>query len=190
MLVERGIVVSEAREIVTDKLRRYVGTRRELIPDTIHNTAQYANNRAEPSRQPMHARERLMRRFKSLRQAQRAFCFTVRSPNGCIDQGYESIPSEYRKLVVIITEAAIGYRLCGVYENLVAHGFTVTNALSSDSCGVRGAEWISSGNGRIEVVCDETVALRIESPLHEHCYDNFTMILFESGVSVLMPDNF
>lgn len=71
MLVERGIVVSEAREIVTDKLRRYGVTRRELIPDTIHDTSRYANNRAELSHQPTHARERLMRRFKSLRQAQR-----------------------------------------------------------------------------------------------------------------------
>ena len=37
----------EPREIVTDKLRSYVVAHRELIPVTIHNTAQYANNRAE-----------------------------------------------------------------------------------------------------------------------------------------------
>ena len=59
------------RQIVTDKLRSYVVAHRELIPETIHNTARYANNRAELSHQPTRVRERGMRRFKSTAQAQR-----------------------------------------------------------------------------------------------------------------------
>ena len=59
----------ELRKIVTDKLRSYLVAHRELIPDTIHDTSQYANNRAELSHQP--TRVRGMRRFKSLQQAQR-----------------------------------------------------------------------------------------------------------------------
>jgi len=61
----------EPRKIVTDKLRSYGVAHRELIPDTIHDTSQYANNRAELSHQPTRVRERVMRRFKSMRQAQR-----------------------------------------------------------------------------------------------------------------------
>ncbi len=61
----------EPRKIVTDKLRSYGVAHRELIPDTIHDTSQYANNRAELSHQPTRVRERGMRRFKSMRQAQR-----------------------------------------------------------------------------------------------------------------------
>ena len=61
----------EPRQIVTDKLRSYGVAQRELIPDTIHNTSQYANNRAELSHQPTRVRERGMRRFKSTAQAQR-----------------------------------------------------------------------------------------------------------------------
>ena len=61
----------EPGEIVTDKLQSYGVAQRELIPDTIHNTAQYANNRAELSHQPTRVRERGMRRFKSTAQAQR-----------------------------------------------------------------------------------------------------------------------
>jgi len=61
----------EPRKIVTDKLRSYGVARRELIPDTIHDTSQYANNRAELSHEPTRVRERGMRRFKSMRQAQR-----------------------------------------------------------------------------------------------------------------------
>ena len=61
----------EPRKIVTDKLRSYGVAHRELIPDTIHDTTQYANNRAEVSHQPTRVRERGMRRFKSTQQAQR-----------------------------------------------------------------------------------------------------------------------
>ena len=61
----------EPRKIVTDKLRSYGVAHRELIPDTMHDTSQYANNRAELSHQPTRVRERGMRRFKSTQQAQR-----------------------------------------------------------------------------------------------------------------------
>ncbi len=61
----------EPRRVVTDKLRSYCVAHRELIPDTIHDTSQYANNRAELSHQPTRVRERGMRRFKSMHQAQR-----------------------------------------------------------------------------------------------------------------------
>ena len=61
----------EPRKIVTDKLRSYGVAHRELIPDSIHDTSQYANNRAELSHQPTRVRERGLRRFKSPRQAQR-----------------------------------------------------------------------------------------------------------------------
>ncbi len=62
---------SEPRKIVTDKLRSYGVAHRELIPETIHDTSQYANNRAELSHQPTRVRERGMRQFKSPQQAQR-----------------------------------------------------------------------------------------------------------------------
>ena len=61
----------EPRKIVTDKLRSYGVTHRELIPDSIHDTSKYANNRAELSHQPTRVRERGMRKFKSVKQAQR-----------------------------------------------------------------------------------------------------------------------
>lgn len=40
---------SEPRKIVTDKLRSYGVTHREMMPETIHSTEQYENNRAEQS---------------------------------------------------------------------------------------------------------------------------------------------
>jgi putative transposase len=59
----------EPRKIVTDKLRSYGVAHREVIPETIHDNARYANNRAEQS--PETTRERGMRKFKSIKQAQR-----------------------------------------------------------------------------------------------------------------------
>ena len=61
----------EPRKIVTDKLRSYNVAHRELIPEAIHDKSQYANNRAELSHQPTRVRERGMRQFKSMGQAQR-----------------------------------------------------------------------------------------------------------------------
>ena len=61
---------SEPRKIVTDKLRSYGVAHRELIPESIHSTQQYENNRAEQSHEATRVRERGMRRFKSVRQAQ------------------------------------------------------------------------------------------------------------------------
>ena len=61
----------EPRKIVTDKLRSYGVAHRELIPKVIHGTAQYDNNRVEQSHENTRVRERGMRRFKSVRQAQR-----------------------------------------------------------------------------------------------------------------------
>jgi putative transposase len=62
---------SEPRKIVTDKLRSYGVAHRGLIPESVHDTSQYANNRAEQSHEPIRVRERGMRRFKSVSQAQR-----------------------------------------------------------------------------------------------------------------------
>ena len=60
----------EPRKIVTDKLRSYGVAHRELIPESIRDKSQYANNRAELSHQPTRVRERGMRKFKSIKQAQ------------------------------------------------------------------------------------------------------------------------
>ena len=56
---------------MTDKLRSYSVAHRELIPEVIHSTKQYENNRAEQSHESTRVRERGMRKFKSVSQAQR-----------------------------------------------------------------------------------------------------------------------
>ena len=58
-------------KIVTDKMASYPVAHKELMPDVIHDTSQYANNKAELSHQPTRVREKVMRKFKSIEQGQR-----------------------------------------------------------------------------------------------------------------------
>jgi hypothetical protein len=77
----------EPRKIVTDKLRSYGATHRELIPETIHVIDLYANNRAEQSHEATRERERGMRKFKSVRQAQRKGPVQTQEGKGITDPG-------------------------------------------------------------------------------------------------------
>ena len=61
----------EPKKIVTDKLCSYGVAHRELIPETIHSSKQYENNRAEQSHEVTVVRERGIRKFKSVGHVQR-----------------------------------------------------------------------------------------------------------------------
>ncbi len=87
----------DPRRIITDKLRSYGVAHRELLPDTIHDTSQYANNRAELSHQPTRVRERGMRRFKSARQAQR-FLSTHAAVYNLFNLGRHLMSAEHYRL--------------------------------------------------------------------------------------------
>ena len=91
---------SEPRKIVTDKLRSYGVAHRELMPDVIHDTFQYANNRAEQSHETTRVRERGMRKFKSVSQAQR-FLGTHAAVNNLFNLGRHLVSTNhYRNLRV------------------------------------------------------------------------------------------
>lgn len=61
----------EPKKVVTNKLINYNVARRELIPETIHDTTQCANNRAQLSHEPTWERECGMQKLKLAAQAQR-----------------------------------------------------------------------------------------------------------------------
>lgn len=59
----RRLLKGQGREparLVTDKLRSYGVARQLVMPAVVHDTRQYANNRAEVSHQPTRERERRM----------------------------------------------------------------------------------------------------------------------------------
>jgi nitrogen regulatory protein PII len=98
--------------------------------------------------------------------------------------------TDTRKLITIITEAALEHSLIEDLNRLGAHGYTITNARGKGSRGVRDAGWGASSNIRVEVMCDARVSEVITTHLREHYYDNYAMILFLSDVEVLRPEKF
>jgi putative transposase len=88
----------ESRKIVTDKLRSYGAAHRELIAETIHSTQQYENNRAKQSHEATRVRERGMRKFKSMKQAQR-FLIAHAATSNLFNLERHLVPAEhYRNL--------------------------------------------------------------------------------------------
>ena len=59
------------RVIVSDKLKSYEAAKKQMLKSVEHRQHKGLNNRAENSHQPTRVRERRMRRFKALGQAQR-----------------------------------------------------------------------------------------------------------------------
>jgi putative transposase len=68
LLKKQGIT---PRVMITDKLASYGAAKREIMPRVEHRQHRGLNNRAENSHQPTRRRERIMKRFKSAKQAQR-----------------------------------------------------------------------------------------------------------------------
>ena len=63
--------ITPPRVMITDKLRSYGAARAKMGLRVEHRQHKGLNNRAENSHQPTRRRERIMKRFKSARQAQR-----------------------------------------------------------------------------------------------------------------------
>jgi putative transposase len=59
------------RVSITDKLKSYAATKREILPGVEHRQHKGLNNRAENSHQPTRLREKKMRCFTSVKHAQR-----------------------------------------------------------------------------------------------------------------------
>ena len=86
------------RRLVTDKLRSYAAAHLEVMPNTIHDTSQYANNRAELSHESTRQRERTMRRFKSMDQAQRFLAVHGAMKNLLVIPRHQLRAKNYRQL--------------------------------------------------------------------------------------------
>jgi len=95
-----------------------------------------------------------------------------------------------RKLLTIVTEAALEDTLVVDIETLGARGYTITDARGKGSRGRRDAAWMPHANIRIEVLCDADTALAICTALRERYYDNYSMVMYVSEVDVLRPDKF
>ena len=95
-----------------------------------------------------------------------------------------------RKLLTIVTEAAIEDTLVRELEQLGARGYTVTDARGKGSGGQRDATWGPHANIRLEVLCDVATAQTICEALRERYSDNYSMVMYVGDVDVLRPLKF
>ncbi len=95
-----------------------------------------------------------------------------------------------RKLVTIVTESALEQSLIDDFNKLGVRGYTITNARGKGHRGARDADWSTSGNIRIEIVCGNKVADAIVKHLKEHYYKDYAMILFMHDVDVMRREKF
>ncbi|MCH2101920.1 MAG: transcriptional regulator [Planctomycetes bacterium] len=92
-----------------------------------------------------------------------------------------------QKLVTIVTESALEPMLKRDLERLGVEGYTILDARGKGHRGSREGNWgNASTNIRIEVVCEEEIALAIAAHCKAVYSDNYGMILYLRDVRVLL----
>ncbi|MFT7123820.1 MAG: hypothetical protein ACI8XQ_001862 [Bermanella sp.] len=95
-----------------------------------------------------------------------------------------------RKLLTVITEAALESLLIKDIERLGVKGYTITDARGQGNRGVRNAAWDANGNIRIEVISDAGTVDTLADFLRDNYYDNYAMVLFKTDIEVIRPEKF
>ena len=95
-----------------------------------------------------------------------------------------------RRLLTIVTEAALERELLAEFDALGVRGYTITDARGKGGRGRRQSDWTQEGNVRIEIVCEPALAERVAMRLRERYYEHYAMILFLQDVDVLRPEKF
>jgi nitrogen regulatory protein PII len=95
-----------------------------------------------------------------------------------------------RKLVTVITEAALERDLIRELTSLGIGGYTFSEARGRGSHGSRTSSWEHSQNLRLEVLCDDARAQALMQRLREGYFDDYAMIAWSHDVDVLRPEKF
>jgi hypothetical protein len=95
-----------------------------------------------------------------------------------------------RKLLTVVTEAALEGRLVKDIEALGARGYTITDVRGKGSRGRRDAAWDENRNIRIEVLCEAAVAGAIAQHLEATYYAHYGMVLYVTDVLVRRAEKF
>lgn len=95
-----------------------------------------------------------------------------------------------RKLIGIITEAALESLLVKDVLRLGAHGYTISDVRGGGRHGSREADWEGDRNIRMEIICDEAVATTIAEYVRATYADNYALTIFVADIGVLRPEKF
>lgn len=94
-----------------------------------------------------------------------------------------------RKLLTIVSEAAVESRLIRDCMALGAKGYTVTDAHGAGPRNQRNGD-LEGGNTRIEIVADEATVSKIVEKLEADYFPHYACSLWVSDVEVLREDRY
>lgn len=95
-----------------------------------------------------------------------------------------------RKMLVIISEAALEKSLVRDARSFGAQGYTISEVRGGGERGDREARWEADRSIEMKVICDEDVAARLAKHVLEVYAPNFALTLFTTDVGIFRPQKF
>ena len=95
-----------------------------------------------------------------------------------------------RKLLTIITEAAIERALVADCRRMGAHGYTVLDVRGGGAHGDREGAWEADRSIELQVICGADVAERIAAHVLAQYAPNYAVSIYLSDVSVFRAQKF
>jgi nitrogen regulatory protein P-II 2 len=95
-----------------------------------------------------------------------------------------------KKLLVIITEAALEKRLIQDAKRLGAHGYTVYDVRGGSEHATHEGAWEADRMIEIKIICDTPVADAIAAHVMAQYAANYGVSLFFTDVQVIRPQKF
>jgi nitrogen regulatory protein P-II 2 len=95
-----------------------------------------------------------------------------------------------KKLLVIITEAALEKRLIQDVKRLGAQGYTVHDVRGGSEHATHEGQWEADRMVEFKIICDEAVADAIAQQVLAQYAPNYGVSLFFADVAVLRPQKF
>ena len=98
--------------------------------------------------------------------------------------------SHAKKLLVIITEAALERDLLRDARRFGAHGYTITEVRGGGRHGDREAAWEADRSIEVKIICDAAVADALAEHVLTNYAANYAVTLFTTDVGVFRPQKF
>jgi nitrogen regulatory protein P-II 2 len=95
-----------------------------------------------------------------------------------------------KKLLVIISEAALEKQLVRDARQFGAHGYTIYDVRGGGERGEREAQWDADRLIEMKVICDATVVETLARHVLERYAPHYAMTLFTADVGVFRPQKF
>jgi nitrogen regulatory protein P-II 2 len=100
------------------------------------------------------------------------------------------MPTHFRKLLVVICEAALEKSVVDDAHGMGAAGYTIAEVRGGGRGGVREGAWEADRSIEVKVICEAAVAERLAEHLLSTYGKHYAITLYLSDVAVLRPEKF